>query len=488
MSESISAIRVAALVDGFDRSPAYAGLAAALRELIGDGRIGYGVRLPSERELTEALGVSRTTVTRAYAALRDSAYAEARQGAGTFTRLPGGPVRAHDRALYPGAGRPGSLDLVCAAATAPPGLAAHYADALEDLTSLLGGSGYYPAGLPDLQEAIAVTYRERGLETSAEQIIVTPGALAATAVASVALTGPGDRALIDSPTYPNAVQAVRTSAARLLVNPVEPDGFDLDTTTALLERHRPRVAYLMPDLHNPTGLAMTESERTRLAAALTRSGCVPVVDEAHYELQLGAYDARTPFAAHHPGTITIGSASKSIWGGLRLGWIRAPHDLVDTLTQARIGLDLGAAVLEQLVLTRVLTTGTFRQIVDTNRRRLRDQRDALVGALSEQMPDWTLRVPDGGMALWCRLPAGPSGSSTALVAAAARYGVHLAAGPVFAPAGGLDRYLRVIFTLPPADLVEAVDRIAGARTDLEEGAGRTGPASRRTGSGPVLVA
>ncbi|MEQ4522919.1 winged helix-turn-helix domain-containing protein, partial [Nocardioides kribbensis] len=87
---TVSASRLAALVGGFDRSPAYLGLADALTLLIGDGRIGYGTRLPSERDLTEALAVSRTTVTRAYAALRETGFAEARQGAGTFALLPGG--------------------------------------------------------------------------------------------------------------------------------------------------------------------------------------------------------------------------------------------------------------------------------------------------------------------------------------------------------------------------------------------------------------
>src|SRR3954469_10761486 len=101
MDRVITARRVATLVDGFDRSPAYAGLADALVLLIGDGRIPVGARLPSERELTDRLGVSRTTVTRAYAALRDAGYAEARQGSGTFTRVPGGPSRARDRALLP---------------------------------------------------------------------------------------------------------------------------------------------------------------------------------------------------------------------------------------------------------------------------------------------------------------------------------------------------------------------------------------------------
>ncbi|WP_231123630.1 GntR family transcriptional regulator [Nocardioides sambongensis] len=201
-SATISARRLADLVGDFERSPAYLGLADAIRELVGDGRIAYGARLPSERDLTGALGVSRTTVTRAYASLRETAYAEARQGSGTYTRLPGGPVRAHDRALNPGVPRPGLLDLVCAAATAPPGVAAHYAAAVAELPAHLGGNGYYPAGLPDLQAAIADRYAARGLATRPEQIIVTPGALAATAVVSAALTGPGTRCSSTPPPTP----------------------------------------------------------------------------------------------------------------------------------------------------------------------------------------------------------------------------------------------------------------------------------------------
>ena len=157
-SPTLSAARLATLVDGFDRSPAYAGLADALRELIGDGRIGYGVRLPSERDLTDALAVSRTTVTRAYALLRETAYAEARRGAGTFTRLPGGRTRALDRALWPSDVGNGVIDLVCAAATAPPGMAARYAEAAAELPAHLGGHGYFPAGMPALQAAIAASY------------------------------------------------------------------------------------------------------------------------------------------------------------------------------------------------------------------------------------------------------------------------------------------------------------------------------------------
>ena len=106
MDRSISARRVAGLVGDFDRSPAYAGLAEALVLLIGDGRIPEATRLPSERELTEALAVSRTTVTRAYASVRDAGFADARQGSGTYTRVPGGAARVARPGAAPPAERP----------------------------------------------------------------------------------------------------------------------------------------------------------------------------------------------------------------------------------------------------------------------------------------------------------------------------------------------------------------------------------------------
>jgi DNA-binding transcriptional MocR family regulator len=133
MSRVISAQRIATLVGDFPRSPAYLGLAESLRVLIGDGRVGIDVRLPSERDLTGALDVSRTTVTRAYEVLRESGYAEARRGAGTFTTVPGGQRRAHDRSLLPGTGGEDVIDLNCAAHSAPPGLVEAYQRATEQL-------------------------------------------------------------------------------------------------------------------------------------------------------------------------------------------------------------------------------------------------------------------------------------------------------------------------------------------------------------------
>lgn len=480
MSQSISAARVATLVDGFERTPAYAGLAEALALLVGDGRIGLDVRLPSERELTDALGVSRTTITRAYAALRDAGYAEARQGAGTFTRVPGGRTRVHDKALMPWSGDgDDTVDLTCAATTAPRGLLAAYADAVAALPAHLGGHGYFPTGLPELQAAIARTYDDRGLPTDPGQIVVTAGALAATAIAVRAVVGTGDRAVIETPVYPNASETVRTAGARLVGAAVDPDGWDVSALTAAVRQSAPTVAYLIPDFQNPTGHVMTDEQRAEAAAALRRSRTVAIVDESLQALALDGAEMPRPFASYLPDTLTVGSASKAFWGGLRLGWIRAPHTLVDRLTRARLALDLGAPVLEQLVLSRLLEQGPA---LPEHLTRLREQRDALAAALGTHLPDWRFRRPGGGLSLWCELPL-PLAS--ALAAEAETRGVPLAPGPVFSVDGGLDRFVRVPFGRPPAELEDAVRRLAEAWATVQERKHRPG---RRQATGPVMVA
>jgi len=464
MNGSISASRVATLVGDFDRSPAYAGLASALRLLIGDGRVLLGTRLPSERELTETLGVSRTTVTRAYADLRESGYAEARRGAGTFTRVPGGRRRAHDNALLPYAGDEDAIDLNCAASSAPPGVAAAYADAVAELPAHLGGHGYFPAGLPQLQAAIAATYDARGLPTMPEQIMVTPGALSATSIVAQAFTSTGDRAMVESPVYPNATLAIRHSGARIIASPVDPDGWDLDAVEATLRQTHPKLAYLIPDFQNPTGNLMSDAERATYASRLRKTRTVAVVDEAHHWLALDGQEMPRPFASYATDAITIGSASKSFWGGLRLGWLRAGDEQMAALTRARVGLDLGAPVLEQLVLARLLADP--EQILVGHRARLREQRDHLVAAMRRHLPDWRIRVPTGGLALWCELP---DPGATSVVAEAERRGVILAPGPLFAAEGGLDRFVRIPWTLPGDQLEEAVVRLASAWTAVGRG-------------------
>ena len=461
MVTSIGPRRLASLVGEFDRHPAYAGLAASLRLLIGDGRIPHGTRLPSERELTDPLGVSRTTVTRAYAELRERGYVVARQGSGTFTRIPGGPARAPDRVLTPRRKDAAGVDLSCAASAAVPGLMPAVESAVAELPAYLAGHGYYPAGLPELQARIAEHYASRGLPTSPEQVMVTPGALAAAAVVAGALVARGDRVLVESPGYPNSERSFAASGARVVTSRVDEAGWDLDALTAAMRRSRPRVASLVVDFHNPTGHLMSDAERERVAVAAARSGTTLLADECHCLLALDDVPAVRPLAAHAESAgaeaVSVGGASKSFWGGLRVGWLRAPERLMPRLTEARLTLDLGVPLLEQLVLARVLRDPL--PLLAAQRQRLREQRDALAAALTEQVPTWTFRPPEGGLTLWCRLPE-PLAAELAMQAGAR--GVHVVPGPVFAAEGGLASYVRIPYTRPVEELRHAVDVLAEA--------------------------
>jgi DNA-binding transcriptional MocR family regulator len=463
MNRSLSPDRLAALVGNFSRAPAYRGLRQALQELIGDGRVPIGTRLPSERAVSQVLDVSRNTVTRAYADLIAAGFATARQGSGTYAAVPLDRRRAHDRALHSRGNAhssDGAIDLNCAASGATPGVAAAYERALSALPSYLASDGYLPSGLPALQALIAESYARRGLPTSPEQIVITSGALAGVAIVARALSRPGDRVMIESPVYPNAIEALRLGGGRPvsspLGDPLGDEGWDLDGIEATLRQTSPHLAYLIPDFQNPTGFLMPDADRARYAAALRATRTIAVVDEALQATTLSDAYLPAPFAAHAPDAITIGSASKLYWGGLRVGWIRAARGLVERLVAARVQIDLGTSLFDQLVVAELMAAS---DIATVRRMQLRQRRDALAGALREHLPGWRFRLPEGGLTLWLQLP---HGSATQLAADVEPAGVHLAPGPVFSVEGGLDNWLRLPYAKPEEQLVQAVERIANA--------------------------
>jgi DNA-binding transcriptional MocR family regulator len=188
-----------------------------------------------------------------------------------------------------------------------------------------------------------------------------------------------------------------------------------------------------------------------------------------------------PFAAYARDAFTVGSASKALWGGLRIGWVRAPLDQMERLTRARVTLDLGVPVMEQLALVYLL--GQLDSVLAEHRSTLRQQRDALMAALAERLPDWTFRPPSGGLSLWCELPGRARGLALALVDEAQRQGVLVAPGPVFAPEGGLDRFVRVPYTRRVDELERSVDALVTAWDTVG-----ARPSTAVRGTGRVMVA
>ncbi|MFE7859979.1 PLP-dependent aminotransferase family protein, partial [Streptomyces sp. NPDC057403] len=384
-------------------------------------------------------------------------------GAGTGAGRPPSPAPRRTRSHGVGASGIGVIDLVTASLPAPePWLSGAVDAAGRELARYAHGHGCFPAGLGELRAAVAGRYTRRGVPTEPEQILVTSGATGAFAMLLRELTEPHDRVAVESPGHPNLVRAVEAAGARPLPVAVRDDGWDVPAWTRALRSAAPRLACLTPDHQQPTGLLMSEDQRRALVDLAASTGVTLLVDETLAELSLtpGA-PAPTPPAALDPGgtVISVGSMAKTLWAGLRVGWIRATPQLVRTLAARRTGVDLAPPVLEQLVVLQLLARPqAFADVVGAQRDRARTRRDALVTALRDELPAWSFRVPDGGLALWARTGDRPAREITAL---AERAGVRLAARP----ASGADRphlehFLRLPFAQPPEVLAEAVRRIA----------------------------
>ncbi|MGW4000024.1 MocR-like transcription factor YczR [Amycolatopsis sp. NPDC004772] len=438
-----------------------ADLAAAIELQVLDGQLPLGTRLPAERELADALGASRTLIGAALDRLRESGLVASRRGAGSWVAAPG---RRRRGPLAPASD--GSIDFTHASSPAVLGMAAAVDAARVRLADHLGDHGYQERGLPALRERIARRYTERGLPTTPAQVMVTNGAHHAFVLVLRMLAGPGDRVLVEQPTYPNALEAIRAAHAipvPVALDPSGERGWDIAGIDAALRQASPRFAYLVVDFQNPTGLRLDTDGRSRLGAVLARARTPVVVDETLVELDLED-DPRhgpPPLAAFAGDlAICVGSASKTHWGGLRLGWIRASEDLLGRLVSARYAVDLGSPVFEQLVLTELMADET---LLHRRREELHGYRDALAGAVHRYLADWTFTLPAGGLSLWCRMP---EPVSSRLAVAAASHGVQVAPGSRFGVHGGLERWIRLPFSLPPDRISEAVRRLSAAEASV----------------------
>jgi DNA-binding transcriptional MocR family regulator len=435
-------------------------LADALRSLVVDGRLAVRTRIPSERALAPELGVSRGTVSRAYDRLRADGFLVSARGSGSWLTLPDGAGPAP-----PAGGAPAwGTDLSIASLPGPEPLLGEAA--LRAATALARHApslGYVAAGLPELREAVAARFAQRGAPTSADQILVTAGAQHALHLLLKLLCAPGDRVLVDAPAYPRTLSALRGARARPVAVPLTPSGWDVDAWERSLSAAVPRLAVVMPDFHNPTGLTMSLSDREALARACATAGVVAICDETNAELRLDGPAAPAPLAASDPGgaVVTVGSMSKAAWGGLRLGWIRAHPRLIRELTAVRGDVDMSSPVLEQLLGLELLAR--WDEVVASRRELLRPRRDAALAALAEHAPAWSARRPHGGLSLWARLPAPVA---TRLAAAAAREGLTITPGPSFSVDGTFERHLRLPYTAAPEVLDRAVATLASLATRL----------------------
>lgn len=473
----LSARSLIGLIGELDSTrPVYEALAERIRLLITDGRISVATRLPSERELAEWTGRSRTTIVAAYQALRDAGYVVSRRGSGSQVVLP--PARD-------GNGVTRTIDFARAVPPPVQGLREILAEVGDRMLDALNGPGFDLLGNHALRESIAGRYRDRGLPTTADQIMVTMGAQHAISLIARTLLRRSDVALVESPTYPHAYDALKSAGARLITTPVTTDGWDVDRLVETLRTVRPVLAYLIPDFHNPTGASMPPEVRAELANVARVTGTTLVIDETTADLNIDRSWDDGPFARHAArtpsngaGVITVGSLSKSIWGGLRLGWIRADTAIVRRLAQARPSGDLGTPQLEQLLGERIIQS--MPTLLTQRRELLTSHRAVLSRLIRERLPQWVVPNPNGGLSLWVQLDRPASSAVTSLCEAR---GLALVAGPKFSIDGAFERYIRLPFTSPIDDLEAGVRLLAETWRDVAT----RDPITRQMSRMPIVV-
>ncbi|WP_157248313.1 PLP-dependent aminotransferase family protein [Nonomuraea typhae] len=418
-------------------------LATAVREAVLDGRFRVGDHLPSERSLAAQLGVSRGTVVAALARLRSEGWLTTRAGSASTVRL---PSRLGERYAPASLDRADPVDLRHAVPAAPREIYTAAAQrALGRSARLLLESGEPDAGLPELRELIAARHTAEGRPTRPDQILITSGARAAMTLLITHLAP--RRAVVENPAFHGTLALLRRSGTRMAPVRVTASGWDPGQLARAFGEAAGHLACLIPDFHNPTG-ALMDRETRRLIAGLAETHRVTVIcDETMRDLDLRDTPSPEP---RIPGSVTVGSMSKSVWGGLRTGWIRAPAALIRELLLDPMSGVCAPPPMEQLLACELFPH--LDALLNRRRAELRTQRDHLAARLREH-EDWTFTLPEGGLTLWLRT------RTDTLVQQAALAGLDLLPGPAFSPNGTLTHWLRLPYTAPPATLDRAVDRL-----------------------------
>jgi DNA-binding transcriptional MocR family regulator len=455
--------------------PRFRLLARAIARTVERGWFDPGARLPSERSLAAALHLSRGTAVAAYDLLVADGLLERRPGSGTFVVAPGvlalptgreGSALVH-RLVESSAGAtapqptPDLIDLsISVLADAGPMPAFRLSSA--DLADVAAGTGYSPWGLPLLREQLAAQLTTWGVPTGSGQVVVTTGAQQAISLAAACWLRPGDTVVVEDPTYPGAIATFRQAGAQLVGVPVDHHGVQTGPLAEALAG-RPALVYLQSTLHSPTGAVLSEHRRQQVAELVLQHRTPLVEDLALAGLAWGSTPAPIAARCGDEPVAVVGSLSKRFWGGLRVGWARAPETLALRLARVKATHDLGSSAVSQVVAQQLLARADAQQH-HTQRAELRGRYDTLAAALRRHLPDWRWTEPEGGLSVWVQLPQPVAAQ---LAVAGLRHGVAVATAEELSPADAAhpDR-IRLSFAPPPATLEEGVQRLAGAWEEI----------------------
>ncbi|MFF4171634.1 PLP-dependent aminotransferase family protein [Streptomyces sp. NPDC001744] len=317
-------------------------------------------------------------------------------------------------------------------------------------------------GDPELRAAVAARLTARGLPTDADDLLVTTGSQQALTLLTTALVEPGSVVLVEDPCYLAALQTFGFAGARVVPVPTDDRGVVPAALEEIAAREKPALLYLVPTFQNPTGRTLPAGRRAAVAEAAARHGFWIVEDDPYGELR---YDGeRVPWIAADPAaadrTVLLGSFSKVMAPGLRLGHLRAPAGLRRACVIAKQAADLHTSTVDQAAAARYLRDSDLDAHVAVVRAAYRERRDALLDGLPAALPAGSRwNRPEGGMFVWATLPAGYD--ATALLRTAVGHGVAYVPGAPFFCGEPDPGAMRLSFTTHSADEIgEGLRRLA----------------------------
>jgi 2-aminoadipate transaminase len=502
-------------VDRASHIPIYLQIKESVRRLIQQGALSPGERLPSTRQLAETLGINRMTVDAAFSQLEADGLITSHVGRGTFvsrvSTVSGAAPRADE--MDPEAvarfWAPLFVDHRSAAMSLPT-MSSRSGSKTISFVPAAPGPELFPAiqfrrcadfvlkrrveeisrigtsdGLGSLKAYLSRWLTQNGTKTTDDEIIITTGCQQSMDLVRKILISPGDSLVMENPTYPGAVAALTQASVERLELPLQEDGADFRSLGSLLSAHRCKLIYTVPNFQNPTGRTMSLEARRQL---MTFAGQfrVPIIeDDVFGELRYSGPVHPTLRSIAPEMVIYIGSFSKMLTPGLRLGWIVAPRPVIRQLNMMKQSSDLHTNLLIQATMDEFCRRDLLNRHMKKVRRIFMKRRDAMAEALHKHFPaDARFTVPDGGLSMWVTLPH--DCNTEDLLRAAGERGVQFIPGSSFYFRLPLRNSLRLSFAAEPEDRIEDGIRILGSLLAKSRSRFHFTALSERASSQPIL--
>jgi GntR family transcriptional regulator / MocR family aminotransferase len=468
-------------------TPLFLQIARAVVDDVRRGRLRREQRLPGSRSLAHALGVHRNTVLAAYAELAAEGWIGTHPARGTFvsrdlpekmprTATPGAQDRPAERPGFELAPAPPLLgtnlpDGVLALFGGVPDirlvpsteLARAYRRALSRYGRSLLAYGS-PFGEPRLRTELArMLASTRGLAIDAEHVLVTRGSQMGLHLIARALVQPGDVVAVESWGYRPAWEALRLAGAELVAIPTDEQGLDTARLAELSRRRRIRAVYVTPHHQYPTTVTLSAARRIELLALARAERIAIIEDDYDHEFHYVGRPVLPLASTDRAGVVIyLGTLSKVLAPGLRIGYVAAPPPLIERLASYRCYLDRQGDQTVEAAVALLLEDGELQRHVRRARRHYAERRRVFASLLEEQLGSaLSFHVPNGGIAIWARLARGVDGEDWS--ARALAQGVALQLTRHFAFDGRPRPYLRLGFAgLNPSELEQAVQRLRRA--------------------------